>query len=250
VNGSNILAGTNNGVYISTNNGSSWVTAGLSGNKITALTINGDTILAGTSSLGVWKRSLSEMIAMSCSAIFTIAPDITTPHLYYVTSYATGIPPLKYLWSWGDGTHDSIAYPSHIYSTAGYYTICLSITDSGGCTSTYCDSSAYLSKSTNSIITVEVVPNIITGINEQNFSNLIKIYPNPAANTITIESPPAVIEITNIQGQLIKTLPPCGEAGATTGNKTNIDVSALPSGVYVVEVRTEKGVAVSKFIKE
>ena len=67
---------------------------------------------------------------------------------------------------------------------------------------------------------------------------------NPADDYITIEAlQDAVIEITNIQGQLIKNF-------ATTGNKTNIDVSAFPSGVYVVEVKTEKGVEVKKFIKE
>lgn len=81
-------------------------------------------------------------------------------------------------------------------------------------------------------------------INEQNFSDAVIIYPNPTNNNLTIESPPqAVIEITNIQGQLIKTL-------ATTGNKTYIDVSALLGGVYIVEVKTEKGIEVKKFIKE
>jgi predicted outer membrane repeat protein len=72
----------------------------------------------------------------------------------------------------------------------------------------------------------------------------IAIYPNPATDDLTIVSPQAaIIEISNIQGQLVKTF-------TTTGNKTNIDVSALLSGVYIVEVRTDKGVAVSKFIKE
>jgi hypothetical protein len=84
-------------------------------------------------------------------------------------------------------------------------------------------------------------------------SGEIHVYPNPATDNLTIESPQeevgsgsrqeAVIEISNIQGQLIKTL-------TATGNKTNIDVSALLCGVYVVEVRTEKGVEVRKFIKE
>ena len=71
----------------------------------------------------------------------------------------------------------------------------------------------------------------------------IKLFPNPAINNLTIESPQsAVIEITNIQGQLIKTL-------IATGSKTSIDISAFPSGVYVVEMKTEKGVAVKKFVK-
>jgi YVTN family beta-propeller protein len=72
----------------------------------------------------------------------------------------------------------------------------------------------------------------------------IGLYPNPANDNITIECPQAaVIEITNIQGQLIKTF-------ATTGNNTIIDISALHVGVYVVKMKTEKGVEVKKFIKE
>ena len=80
------------------------------------------------------------------------------------------------------------------------------------------------------------------------------IYPNPASDNVTIESPAqATIQISNIQGQLIKTL-------TTSGTKTNVDhvgyssnvvdVSEFPSGVYIVEVKTEKGVAVKKFVKE
>lgn len=72
----------------------------------------------------------------------------------------------------------------------------------------------------------------------------VAIYPNPATDKLIIESPQqATIEIANIQGQLIETL-------ATTGTKTNIDISMLAKGMYFVKVKTEKGVAVKKFIKE
>jgi hypothetical protein len=84
----------------------------------------------------------------------------------------------------------------------------------------------------------------MTAINEISNSQIpeINIFPNPATNNITIETPQnSTIEITNIQGQLIKTL-------AANNEKTIIDVSALPSGVYVVEVKTDRGVAVKKFI--
>ncbi len=85
---------------------------------------------------------------------------------------------------------------------------------------------------------------IVTGINELSNSLYISVYPNPANDNLTIESSQnALIDITNIQGQLIKSI-------ATNSNKTNVDVSALPSGVYFVEVKTEKGVAVRKFVKE
>ena len=85
---------------------------------------------------------------------------------------------------------------------------------------------------------------VITGIKESTHNDFITIFPNPANNYITIEVPQqATIEITNIQGKLIKTL-------AAKSNKTNIDVSAFSSGVYFVKVKTEKGIMVKKFVKE
>ena len=100
----------------------------------------------------------------------------------------------------------------------------------------------------------------ITNIKENTLSDELFIFPDPSSDHITLlfdvqgkysfnnivdvlEKQDAVIEITNIQGQLIKTL-------ATTDNKTNIDVSVFPSGVYIVEVKTGKGVEVKKFVKE
>jgi hypothetical protein len=75
-------------------------------------------------------------------------------------------------------------------------------------------------------------------------SDEISLYPNPATNNISIESPlQAIIEIINIQGQLLKTL-------TVVGQKTTVDVSPFPSGVYIVEVRTDKGIEVKKFVKE
>jgi len=85
----------------------------------------------------------------------------------------------------------------------------------------------------------------LTNITKSSISNNgIYIYPNPATNNLIIESPQqAIINIINIQGQIIRTL-------AITGSKTNVDVSTLLSGVYIVEVRTGNGVDVRKFVKE
>ncbi len=91
-----------------------------------------------------------------------------------------------------------------------------------------------------------------TGINEMCNSLNTSVYPNPATDYLIIENPQeevgsgskqdAVIEIANIQGQLIKTL--------TVKGKINIDVSALPRGVYILNVKTENGISVKKFVKE
>lgn len=44
-------------------------------------------------------------------------------------------------WSWdmGDGAHYTTQNPMHSYSQWGTYTVCLTVTMSDGCTSTYCD---------------------------------------------------------------------------------------------------------------
>jgi hypothetical protein len=80
---------------------------------------------------------------------------------------------------------------------------------------------------------------------ENYFSNeKINIFPNPATNNLTIETTEkASIEILNIQGQILKTI-------TTAEKQTNIDVSDLSSGVYIIKAKTEKGVVVKKFVKE
>ena len=84
-----------------------------------------------------------------------------------------------------------------------------------------------------------------SSINEikNNVINIV-MFPNPATDYLTIVTPQkTTVEILNINGQIIKTI-------FTTNKQTTIDVRNLSSGVYIIKVRTEKGVAVKKFIKE
>lgn len=61
VSGSNLFAGTNSGVFLSNDNGTSWTQVGLTGNIIFSLAISANNIFAGTSTLGVWRRPLSDL---------------------------------------------------------------------------------------------------------------------------------------------------------------------------------------------
>ncbi|MGD0710535.1 MAG: T9SS type A sorting domain-containing protein [Bacteroidales bacterium] len=85
----------------------------------------------------------------------------------------------------------------------------------------------------------------VSGINELPAQEgNITVYPNPVTNNLTIDVPEkATINILNTQGQHIETL-------LINGNLTNVDVSNLPSGVYMMEVITEKGIEVKKLIKK
>ena len=180
----------------------------------------------------------------SCSAYFYLYADTSIQHHYFAVNMASGVAPISYDWDWGDGTtHSYTAYPSHTYAAAGTYTICLTITDNVGCVDSHCVT-FYLQKNSNTTVSITVVPGVVTNINENSIENIFVMYPNPATDNLTIECwQRSIIEISNIEGQLIKTL-------TASGTKTNINVSALPCGVYVVQVKTAKGVAVKKFIKE
>jgi parallel beta-helix repeat protein len=90
------------------------------------------------------------------------------------------------------------------------------------------------------------------GAYEYGLSNSIKevpstismsIYPNPATNSLTIEIvQKSEIEILNINGQTIETI-------YNNDTKTTIDLGNLSSGVYIIKVKTDKGTAIKKFIK-
>ena len=64
VSGTNLIAGTNGGVFLSTNNGTSWtqVNNGLTNTGVLSLAVSGTNLFAGTLVGGVWRRPLSEMI--------------------------------------------------------------------------------------------------------------------------------------------------------------------------------------------
>jgi len=86
------------------------------------------------------------------------------------------------------------------------------------------------------------------GINNQlSLSNTLIVYPNHTSSQITIETSAIgtqnQLTISDLRGQELITR-------QITETKTQIDISSLPSGVYIVKNLREKGVQVGKFIKQ
>lgn len=77
--------------------------------------------------------------------------------------------------------------------------------------------------------------------------DLIKIYPNPTAETLNIETDSKINSITifDAKGSLIKNFQ---EAGISNGKRIN--VSDLVSGIYMVKVKTSVSEFTKKFIKK
>ncbi len=97
------------------------------------------------------------------------------------------------------------------------------------------------SSDTSNIISYNV------GIEEFITSDEITVFPNPANDKIIIEysiiTKNQTISVYSILGQLLIQQP-------MLQTKINIDVSSFPSGIYAVEMKTEKGIALKKFVKD
>jgi hypothetical protein len=183
----------------------------------------------------------------NCSAHFDLYPDNVILHQYYAVNMASGVQPLSYLWQWGDGTTSTGPYPTHTYATAGMYAVCLSITDAVGCTNTYCNN-YYLQKSTNTMVTINVIPEVTTGVNDGFVDYAVDIFPNPSTGLINISFSDATqdarVDLLNSCGQLILS------KEITHAVQTTLDLSNQAKGMYFVKVQTGSGVVVRKVIVE
>jgi hypothetical protein len=179
----------------------------------------------------------------NCSAAFSLYPDSAVLHMYWVVNNATGAAPIQYEWNWGDGNYDTIPYPSHTYAIGGFYTICLTITDDSGCVSMNCQTMAINSqngngneRNTNTMVIVNVIPPIITGINATSLPETLAVYPNPFSSTISILAPgnknAIGFRLFSMQGVEMLT-------GAMTGSEYNLNVEALSAGIYLLEIGNE-----------
>lgn len=80
----------------------------------------------------------------------------------------------------------------------------------------------------------------------ESFANAtVKIYPNPASTSITLENESAIesVSIYNVVGQEVKTAAP-------NSNTITLDISNLETGVYVIKSISEGRTSTSKFVKQ
>jgi len=193
------------------------------------------------------------MILPSCAANFVIYPDTSQLHSYIIVNTATGINPISYLWGWGDGTFDTIPFPTHVYADSGYYDICLTIHDGSGCISTHCDTSYHVTKmsQSNSMVYINVI-STLTGIREVPNNFVVTISPNPASHNFTLaalltSSSDLKISIYNSLAQKMNAT--IISNSEIPGQKFfNVNCELFPPGIYFVKVQSEDKLIVKKLI--
>jgi hypothetical protein len=85
------------------------------------------------------------------------------------------------------------------------------------------------------------VSDILSDVNSLDKSKSITIYPNPVENILRIDSEetPSFLEVITLAGAVVKIDKP----------KQQLDVSALPKGMYLLKVYFNEGIEVSSFVK-
>lgn len=103
---------------------------------------------------GVYQVCLTITSSTGCTDTYCYTVDIRSPfctadfyastgnplQMIFVDNSSSSNTITGWAWDFGDGGSSSLANPTHTYSTAGVYNICLTISTSSGCSDTYCDS--------------------------------------------------------------------------------------------------------------
>ena len=82
---------------------------------------------------------LTRASSSSCQAGFSYFSTPGTTIVDFTDGSVSNDPIASYAWDFGDGSVSSLQNPQYIYSSPGTYFVCLTITSTTGCSSTYCD---------------------------------------------------------------------------------------------------------------
>ncbi|MCX6273954.1 MAG: M4 family metallopeptidase [Bacteroidetes bacterium] len=140
---------------------------------------------------------------------------------------------VSYAWDFGDGSTSTLANPVYTYANVGPYVVCLTVTNSSGCTNTTC----------NTINILQV------GINEANSISEISVYPNPVSDLLSIKFKSLsdkkwTMKLNDLTGRVI--------AEKTAENIQSLvwDVADIAPGTYVLNMQSGDEQMITRITKQ
>lgn len=153
-----------------------------------------------------------------------------------------------WIWQFENALVYDDPYPTNYYASEGTYDVCLTALSINGCSIDTCltfeiDSLGWSPEGFMVSYTLNVVPEYISN-NISEYSNEIVVWPNPASDVINIPTNGnGTIEIYSFDGKMVYN-------SKYYGNLTQVDVSQMVKGSYVVAIKDDEGkVSITKFIK-
>jgi hypothetical protein len=170
--------------------------------------------------------SLQVLDAQNCAAAVPVVATLVTsaaafsatPNLLTVAFADQSSNASTWNWTFGDGNTSTAQNPSHVYTNAGTYQVCLTINAGIACEQTLCDSVSVIS----------------VGVSQGMASNSIQVFPNPTAGetlhfVIGGKSVEAEIriELFDLQGRAVQVY-----TGAANAAQHILNVKQLAAGTY------------------
>ena len=172
---------------------------------------------------------------------YTLTAD-ATPHIWDIYPvYAPDVNNAR--WNWGDGTDTLALYPSHTYSVAGKYNICVTAYSICGDSVWYCQNDSVYRTANSSMLHINVLNSQTAGINTIVNSNEVSIYPNPTNTCFTVElnvRDKQTLTINDINGKQV--------LNQIIEGKSMIDASSLDEGIYNIRIIGDAGITNKRLV--
>ena len=186
-------------------------------------------------SRGVWSPVITDTISKADNAFFSFAADKREIYNGETVKFTPAVRHFidSIVWSFGDGMTEVNFEPIHKYDSIGQFDVTATVWHKG-------------SLEGIPFVEVKYISVLSTGISEPRVYTL-RMYPVPAQNELTIESPSVQmvsVQVVSINGIMLKSVK------ADSSDKTTLSVSDLSPGTYFVVVRTDKGVMSGKIVKK
>lgn len=175
----------------------------------------------------------------------TLVQDSIDPLTWYAYTYINnGTAPFSYQWNFGDGTGDTLPYPSHTFAVDSHYVITLTVTDVNGFIATTIDST-YRMMPLGLMKYLEVVNNsLLTGTSEVQKISSISIYPNPSNGKFRVNNPLFQIKNINVYNLLGEKI----SSFSVNSYQSEIDITSQRQGIYFLHIQTVNGLVVEKIV--
>lgn len=184
-----------------------------------------------------------------------------------LSSAANGVE--TYSWDFGDGNSSADAYPTHQYTGAGPYQLCLTIT-SGNCTDTFCDSvsvdetgilngmivdghgTGELNNSDRDAgFTLNVIQSLPAGVAEAPALEGMNLWPNPVGNELSVDfnsirAGMSSLSVINTAGS---TMLQEQRAVALGKNTLKLNTASLAPGLYLLRMGVGAQQLAHRFLK-
>jgi len=168
----------------------------------------------------------------NCLALFVPVIDSTNTLLVHFQDLSLGDIE-TWAWDFGDGITSDEQNPSHEYAEAGLYTVSLTVSSENCTSSFYYDIDLVNGQ-------VMVNPGPATGLTEQPAADFV-IFPNPVQDILYI----GITAGKEFEAQIITLT---GQVVATSRENT-INVSGLPNGMYILQLKYNHQILTKKFAK-